>query len=111
MRVAMISMHTSPLEQAGTGDAGGMNVYIRNTAEQLAKLGLIVDIFTRATRPLEGEGVELGDGVRVIDCVAGSDEGLRKEYLPPQLAPFTGAVLALTRDSGLRHDHLLAYPW
>ena len=78
MRIAMISMHTSPLEQAGTGDAGGMNVYIRNTAEQLAKLGLSVDIFTRATRPLQGEVVELGDGVRVINCVAGPYEGLSK---------------------------------
>ena len=111
MRVAMISMHTSPLEQAGTGDAGGMNVYIRNTAEQLAKLGLSVDIFTRATRPLQGEVVELGDGVRVINCVAGPYEGLSKEELPTQLAAFTGSVLAFTRENGLSYDLIHSHYW
>ena len=54
MRVAMISMHTSPLEQPGTGDAGGMNVYVKNIAEQLERRGVTVDVFTRATRPLQG---------------------------------------------------------
>lgn len=111
MRIAMISMHTSPLEQAGTGDAGGMNVYIRNTAEQLAKLGLSVDIFTRATRPLQGEVVELGDGVRVINCVAGPYEGLSKEELPTQLAAFTGSVLAFTRQHGLSYDLIHSHYW
>ena len=48
-RIAMISVHTSPLEQPGTGDAGGMNVYIAAVAKQLAKRGREVDIFTRAT--------------------------------------------------------------
>ena len=51
MRVAMISMHTSPLEQPGMGDAGGLNVYVHNTAIQLARRGVEVDVFTRATRP------------------------------------------------------------
>lgn len=111
MRIAMISMHTSPLQQAGTGDAGGMNVYIRNTAEQLAKLGLSVDIFTRATRPLQGEVVELGDGVRVINCVAGPYEGLSKEELPTQLAAFTGSVLAFTRQHGLSYDLIHSHYW
>ena len=48
-RIAMVSVHTSPLEQPGTGDAGGMNVYIAEVAKQLAKRGREVDIFTRAT--------------------------------------------------------------
>ena len=48
-RVAMLSMHTSPLEQPGTGDAGGMNVYVVELARQLAALGIEVEIFTRAT--------------------------------------------------------------
>ncbi|NLZ58274.1 MAG: glycosyltransferase, partial [Corynebacterium sp.] len=55
MRVAMISMHTSPLQQPGTGDSGGMNVYVLSTATELARQGVAVDIFTRATRPSQGE--------------------------------------------------------
>ena len=28
-RLAVLSLHTSPLAQPGTGDGGGMNVYVR----------------------------------------------------------------------------------
>src|SRR5688572_9483909 len=48
-RVAMLSVHTSPLHQPGTGDAGGMNVYIVELAQRLAAQGTEVEIFTRAT--------------------------------------------------------------
>ena len=47
-RLAMISLHTSPLDQPGTGDAGGMNVYVIELAKRLAARGVEVDIFTRA---------------------------------------------------------------
>ncbi len=50
-RIATISMHTSPLDQPGIGDAGGMNVYIDQTSRRLAQRGVAVDIFTRATSP------------------------------------------------------------
>ena len=49
-RLAMISLHTSPLDQPGTGDAGGMNVYVIELAKRLAARGVEVDIFTRATQ-------------------------------------------------------------
>ena len=49
-RVAMVSVHTSPLAQPGTGDAGGMNVYVLESARRLARRGVAVDIFTRRTR-------------------------------------------------------------
>lgn len=93
----MISMHTSPLEQPGIGDAGGMNVYIRNVASHLASRGVEVDVFTRATRASQGEVVEVEPGFRVINCIAGPFEGLSKESLPTQLAAFTGSVIAFVR--------------
>ena len=99
MRVAIISFHTSPMEQPGSGDAGGMNVYIKNTALQLSKQGVEVDIFTRATRPLQGEVVHVAPNMRVINCVAGPFEGLPKEELPTQIAAFTGSVLAYVREA------------
>ena len=49
-RAAVLSVHTSPLEQPGTGDAGGMNVYVVETSKRLAERGVEVEIFTRATR-------------------------------------------------------------
>ncbi|AGP31678.1 MshA glycosyltransferase [Corynebacterium terpenotabidum Y-11] len=93
----MISMHTSPLEQPGIGDAGGMNVYIRNVASHLASHGVQVDVFTRATRASQGEIVEVEPGFRVINCIAGPFEGLPKESLPTQLTAFTGSVIAFVR--------------
>ena len=48
-RIATLMMHTSPLDQAGVRDAGGMNIYVVETAKRIAKSGIAVDIFTRAT--------------------------------------------------------------
>lgn len=58
-RVAMLSVHTSPLEQPGTGDAGGMNVYVLELSRALAARGARVEIFTRATSSDQAETVTL----------------------------------------------------
>ncbi len=57
-RVAVLSVHTSPLAQPGTGDAGGMNVYVLQSAVQLAKRGVEVEIFTRATSSADAPVVD-----------------------------------------------------
>ena len=92
-RVAVLSVHTSPLEQPGTGDAGGMNVYVAETSKRLAALGVEVEIFTRATSRDLPPVVELAPGVRVRHLVAGPFEGLSKEDLPAQLCALTSGVL------------------
>src|SRR3954469_6602953 len=58
-RVAMLSVHTSPLDQPGTGDAGGMNVYVLELSRALAARGARVEIFTRATSSDQAETVLL----------------------------------------------------
>jgi len=93
MRVALLSIHTSPLDQPGTGDAGGMNVYIVETAKRLAQSGIDVDIFTRATASALVPTVELAPGVNVIHITAGPFEGLLKNDLPGQLCAVTAGVL------------------
>jgi len=92
-RIATLSVHTSPLEQPGTGDAGGMNVYIVEVSKRLAKLGVEVEIFTRATDSSLPPVVEMAPGVRVRHITAGPFEGLSKEELPSQLCAFTNGVL------------------
>jgi len=111
MRVAMISMHTSPLEQPGVGDAGGMNVYVHNTALELARSGVAVDVFTRATRPSQGEIVEVEPGYRVVNIVAGPFEGLEKAELPTQLAAFSGGVVQFTRNHGEKYTLIHSHYW
>ena len=92
-RIATLSVHTSPLEQPGTGDAGGMNVYIVEVAKRLAHRGVEVEIFTRATHSELPPTVEMAPGVIVRHVNAGPFEGLAKEDLPSQLCAFTSGVL------------------
>jgi D-inositol-3-phosphate glycosyltransferase len=91
--VAVLSVHTSPLAQPGTGDAGGMNVYVLQTALQLARRGVEVEIFTRATSSADPPLVRVAPGVLVRNVVAGPFEGLDKYDLPTQLCAFTAGVL------------------
>jgi D-inositol-3-phosphate glycosyltransferase len=86
-------MHTSPLEQPGTGDAGGMNVYIVEVSRRLAEAGVEVEIFTRATASDQPPSVELAPGVIVRHVMAGPYEGLARHDLPAQLCAFTAGVL------------------
>ncbi|MEU8550195.1 D-inositol-3-phosphate glycosyltransferase [Streptomyces roseoverticillatus] len=92
-RIAMLSVHTSPLHQPGTGDAGGMNVYIVELAKRLAAINIEVEIFTRATTGALPPAVELAPGVLVRHIDAGPYEGLAKEELPAQLCAFTHGVM------------------
>lgn len=92
-RIATMSVHTSPLHQPGTGDAGGMNVYIVEVARRLADAGVEVEIFTRATASDLPPVVEMAPGVHVRHVTAGPFEGLAKEELPGQLCAFTNGVL------------------
>ncbi len=92
-RVAMVSLHTSPLDQPGTGDAGGMNVYVLELARRLAARQVEVDVFTRATGSALPPVVDVSDGIRVHHVSAGPYEGLTKLELPAQLCSFAREVL------------------
>ena len=89
----MLSMHTSPLEQPGTGDAGGMNVYIVELSRQLAALGIEVEVFTRASSSKLPPITELMPGVLVRHVPAGPFEYIGRDELPDWLCAFTADVL------------------
>jgi len=89
----MLSVHTSPLDQPGTGDAGGLNVYVAETARLLARGGTEVEIFTRARSSDDPPVAELAPGVLVRHIVAGPFEGLSKNDLPGQLCAFAAGVM------------------
>ena len=92
-KIATLMVHTSPLDQAGIGDAGGMNVYVVESAKKMAQSGVLVDIFTRANHPDLPESVEIAEGVTVKHLVAGPFEGLSKEELPSQLGALTSSFM------------------
>ncbi len=111
-RIATISLHTSPLDQPGTGDAGGLNVYVVEVARQLARRGIEVEIFTRAVCPDTPAAVELVPGVLVRNVVAGPFEELDKNSLPGQICPFTFGVLRTEAAFAPgRYDLVHAHYW
>ncbi|MCA1781878.1 MAG: glycosyltransferase [Intrasporangiaceae bacterium] len=107
--MGLISVHTSPLAQPGTGDGGGLNVYVRETAMRLAARGIHVDIYTRWDDPDLPETVILTDGVEVHHIEAGPQRPLPKGEVANLLCAF---VLGLQRHpSAGMHDVLHAHYW
>lgn len=106
-RVAMLSAHTSPLEQPGTGDAGGMNVYVLELARRLAARDIEVEVFTRSTSRHQAPLVEVAPGVSVHHVIAGPFDGLGKDELPSQLCNFVRDVLRAEVERGPRHFDLV----
>jgi D-inositol-3-phosphate glycosyltransferase len=111
-RIATISLHTSPLDQPGTGDAGGLNVYVVEVSKRLAERGIEVEIFTRAVCRDTPPTVELVPGVLVRNVVAGPFEELDKNSLPGQICEFTFGVLRTEAAFAPgRYDLLHAHYW
>ena len=101
-RLAILSLHTSPLAQPGTGDGGGMNVYVRELSSALARTGVQCDVFTRAWSPDLAAVVDVEPGLRVHHVTAGPLAHVPKETLPGFVGQFTDGVLsAMTSPTGL----------
>ena len=92
-RLAVLSLHTSPLAQPGTGDGGGMNVYVRELTAALARSGVACDVFTRAWSADLPPVVDVEPGLRVHHVPAGALDVLPKESLPAVVDEFTAGVL------------------
>ena len=92
-RIATLMVHTSPLDQAGIGDAGGMNIYVVESALKMAGAGVDVDIYTRSNDPYLPKVVEIAPGVSVRHIEAGPFKGLSKEELPTQISALTHGVM------------------
>lgn len=110
-RVAMLSLHTSPLAQAGMGDGGGMNVYVRSLASSLARAGVACDVYTRAERPGAPKVVVVEPGVRVLHVRAGPERPVRKEDLDRHLDDCTATMLEGIHGCQRRYDALHANYW
>jgi|SRR5579875_69019 len=101
-RLAILSFHTSPLAQPGTGDGGGMNVYVRELATALARTGVCCDVFTRSADRASPPTVDVEPGLRVHHVAAGPAAPVPREALPALVGEFTERVLELMAgDAGL----------
>jgi D-inositol-3-phosphate glycosyltransferase len=111
-RLAVLSFHTSPLAVLGGEKTGGMNVYVREFCRELARHGVLIDIFTRQTaadQPLIDQ--RLGKGVRVIHLPAGPIQPLAVEQISQYVAEFTKGVLAYAATAAIRYDLIHSHYW
>jgi D-inositol-3-phosphate glycosyltransferase len=107
-RIATLMVHTSPLDQPGIGDAGGMNIYVLESAQRMAAMGVSVDIFTRRTDSAQADIVEISPGVRVrhFDCGHGT---LTKEQLPIHISGLSQEFSRIIRTEN--YDVIHSHYW
>ncbi|MGO2754501.1 MULTISPECIES: glycosyltransferase [Brachybacterium] len=107
LRIAAISLHTSPLEEPGGADAGGMNVVVLELARALARLGHHVDLFTRRRDPEAPAVVEVADGIRLHHLDAGPARPLAKSAMEQAITPFRESLqkVLIDGDYDLVHSH------
>lgn len=98
-RLAVLSLHTSPLVQPGAGDSGGMNVYVRELVSALAQAGVTSDVYTRRWSDDLPDVVSVEPGFRVVHVPAGPVD-LPKEALPEVVDQFADGVLEHLVTSG-----------
>src|SRR6202163_4116899 len=109
-RVAVFSMHTSPLAQPGAGDGGGMNVYVRALASALARAGVACDVYTRADDPAQSRVVEVEPGFRVVHVTAGPRAPIPRYEVPALVDAFIEETTRLL-DAGPPVEVLHANYW
>jgi D-inositol-3-phosphate glycosyltransferase len=110
-RLAVLSVHTSPLAQPGSGDGGGMNVYVRALATALARAGVGCDVLTRRDHPGQPPVVDVEPGFRVVHLPAGPAEPVPKHALADLVEPLTTATLGHLAAEDLEYDALHANYW
>jgi len=111
MRVAMLSVHACPMAKLGGRDSGGMNVYVRELARDLARRGIEIDVFTRQREHDHPVIQEIAPGARVIHIESGPVKYLPKMEVYDRLDEFTDRLAAYVEAHGLRYDVMHAHYW
>ncbi|MDQ3940862.1 MAG: glycosyltransferase, partial [Actinomycetota bacterium] len=109
-RVAVVAYHSSPLREPGSGDAGGMGVYVRELAEALADAGLVTDIFTRADGA-QPRLVQMAPGVRVVAIDAGPRVQLEKGEMTQYIDDFVAGVRAFATTQRIGYELVHSHYW
>lgn len=109
--IAIVSMHASPIAALGSGENGGMNVYIRAVCEELSRRGIPTEVFTRRSSPEGPDRVRLDAHSRVTQVRAGPAANVGKDHLFDLLPDFTEAVLLEQRRRRSRYCLVHSHYW
>lgn len=111
LRVAVLSVHTCPLAALGGKETGGMNVYVREVARELGRMGVDVDVFTRSQNPEIPRVVPLGTNARVIHLPAGPEAPMPREEVHRHLPEFVANLEAFRRAEGREYALVHSHYW
>lgn len=111
MRIAEISVHSCPRRPLGTGDVGGMNLYILTLSHEMNKLGVEVDIFARWHDPDEPEIIKINERTRLIHIRAGKPRDISKIDVYNCLSEFQSNLLSFMHKDGAKYDILRSHYW
>jgi len=111
LSIAVLSVHTCPLAALGGKETGGMNVYVREVARELGRMGVAVDVFTRSQNPEIPRVVPMGPNCRVIHLPAGPEAPLPRERVHGHLPEFVQNLETFRQEAGLGYDLIHAHYW
>ncbi len=111
MRLAFLVVHSCPLGQPGSKNSGGMNVYVRELADNLGKLGHSVDIYTRAHVPGEPQVIETTKNTRFIHISDGNINETEKVGMYQHLPEFLSNLEQFRAINELQYDHIYSHYW
>ena len=111
LRVAMLSVHTCPLAALGGKETGGMNVYVRELARELSRMGVASDVFTRSQNASIPRVVALDERARVIHLPAGPEAPIPRERIHAHLDEFVAGIEAWRETSGVDYDLVHGNYW
>lgn len=111
LRVAMLSAHSCPVGKLGTKDTGGMSVYIRELACELARRGHLVDVYTRVHDPGDRQIYDLCQNAQLIHLRAGEDEEMHKLVVYSHLPDFACNLEEFRKNNSLEYDLIFSHYW
>jgi D-inositol-3-phosphate glycosyltransferase len=111
LNIAMISIHSCPLGVLGGRDTGGMNVYVRELARELAKRGHLIDIYTKAHQPQHGPPINLGQNVRIIHLDTGVDEDMPKLAIYDYIQRLACGAEDFRKYNQIQYDLIHSHYW
>ena len=111
LKIAMLSIHSCPVGMLGGRDTGGMNVYIRELAQELGKKGHAVDIYTMAHQPQHEPLINLGQNVRLIHLETGVDENMPKAAIYAHVHRFACGIETFRKSNDINYDLIHSHYW
>ncbi|MDA2979590.1 MAG: glycosyltransferase [Actinomycetota bacterium] len=109
--VAYIAMHSSPLLQPGTGDAGGMNVYLDLLSRTMNARGVNVTTFTRRTTPDQPTVAAVSDSYKMVHIDAGPPGPMSLGQMKQHALEFANGVMQWIDNSKETYDLVHSHYW